>query len=101
MVLSLFHSESQKEGKVIEEALMDVSDLKKTSSSPVTAEDLLLLVDLFYLPYSHGVKAKQILSEFKWLKTNAIKEDSDEFKELTEDEQTAKVIDYRMFLQST
>ncbi|KXJ25366.1 Protein O-GlcNAcase [Exaiptasia diaphana] len=84
--------EPQKEAKVTEEALMDVSDLKKPPSSPVTSEDLLLLVDLFYLPYSHGVKAKQILSEFKWLKNNAIKEESDEFKELTEDEQTAKWI---------
>jgi len=71
---------------------MEVTDLKKSVFSPVTTDDLLLLIDLFYLPYSHGPRAKQILSEFKWLKTNAIKEDSDDFKELTEDEQTAKVL---------
>ena len=74
---------------------MDVADeakeTKKFPSSPLTADDLLLLVDMFYLPYSHGHKAKHIVSEFKWLKANAIKEDADEFKELTEKEKEAKV----------
>lgn len=70
---------------------MEIAESKKGSYSPLTAEDLLLLVDLFYLPYSHGNKAKKILGEFKWLKNNAIKEDSEDFKELTEEEQTAKV----------
>lgn len=70
---------------------MEIAESKKGPYSPLTTEDLLLLVDLFYLPYTHGNKAKQILSEFKWLKNNAIKEDSEDFRELTEEEQTAKV----------
>jgi hypothetical protein len=77
--------------KRIDENLMEVIELKKSQDQSLTAEDLLLLVDLFYLPYSHGIKAKQILTEFKWLKNNAIKEESEEFKELTEEEQTVKV----------
>ncbi|KAK3704743.1 hypothetical protein QZH41_009743 [Actinostola sp. cb2023] len=85
----------QKPEKVIEEALMEVSDLKRSHTNALTTDDLLLLVDLFYLPYSHGIKAKQIVSEFKWLKNNAIKEDSEEFKELTEDEQTAKNTEWK------
>lgn len=31
----------------------------------------MLLCDLFYLPFEHGSKALQLLSEFYWLKTNA------------------------------
>ncbi|XP_031556078.1 protein O-GlcNAcase-like isoform X2 [Actinia tenebrosa] len=81
--------------KTMEENLMEISESRKGSNSPLKAEDLLLLVDLFYLPYTHGTKAKLILSEFKWLKNNAIKEDSEEFKELTEEEQTAKIIEWK------
>ena len=71
---------------------MDIIELKeKPATTPLSADDLLLLVDLFYLPYNHGQKAKQIISDFKWLKFNAIKEDSQEFMELTEQEQKTKV----------
>ena len=72
---------------------MEISILKeKAVLSPLSVEDLLLLVDLFYLPYNHGQKAKQIIADFKWLKFNAIKEDSQEFMELTEQEQKSKVL---------
>lgn len=37
----------------------------------ITAEDLQLLCDLFYLPFEHGARALQIVNEFHWLKTNA------------------------------
>lgn len=37
----------------------------------LTAEDLLLLCDLFYLPFEHGAKALHLLNEFQWLKSNA------------------------------
>ncbi|XP_074640311.1 protein O-GlcNAcase-like isoform X2 [Tubulanus polymorphus] len=37
----------------------------------LTADDVLLLVDLFYLPYEHGPRAVQLLNDFHWLKTNA------------------------------
>ena len=71
---------------------MDIIELKeKPALSPLSADDLLLLVDLFYLPYNHGQKAKQIIADFKWLKFNAIKEESQEFMELTEQEQKTKV----------
>lgn len=71
---------------------MDIIELKeKPAATPLSADDLLLLVDLFYLPYNHGQKAKQIITDFKWLKFNAIKEDSQEFMELTEQEQKTKV----------
>ena len=71
---------------------MDIIEQKdKPAMTPLSADDLLLLVDLFYLPYNHGQKAKQIIADFKWLKFNAIKEDSEEFMELTEQEQKTKV----------
>lgn len=58
----------------------------------LTVDDLLLLVDLFYLPYHHGTRAKNLIAEFKWLKNSAIKEDTEAFQELTEQEQKAKVL---------
>ena len=36
----------------------------------MTKEDLLLMIDLFFLPYEHGGKAKHLLSEFRWLRAN-------------------------------
>lgn len=75
-----------------QEMPMEISELKeKPALTPLSVEDLLLLVDLFYLPYNHGQKAKQIITDFKWLKFNAIKEDSQDFMELTEQEQKSKV----------
>jgi protein O-GlcNAcase/histone acetyltransferase len=41
----------------------------------LTVDDLLLLVDFFYLPHQHGKRALQILNEFRWLKANSIKSD--------------------------
>ena len=43
-----------------------ISDEKK-----LTEEDVMLLVELFYLPYEHGPKAVAMLEEVHWLKTNA------------------------------
>lgn len=42
---------------------MDIRDL--------TEEDLLLMCDLFYLPFEHGPQSVQYLTEFNWLKSNA------------------------------
>ncbi|KAH8281080.1 hypothetical protein KR054_010184 [Drosophila jambulina] len=39
--------------------------------SRITAEDLGLLCDLFYLPFEHGSRGLKLLSEFNWLKGNA------------------------------
>ena len=52
----------------------------------LTVEDLLLLVDFFYLPHQHGKKAVQILKEFSWLKANSIKSE-----ELSDTESAKKV----------
>lgn len=46
-------------------------DGKKDSNSNVTKEDLFLMIDLFFLPYEHGELAKHLVSEFKWIQTNA------------------------------
>jgi protein O-GlcNAcase / histone acetyltransferase len=37
----------------------------------LTEEDLMLLCDLFYLPFEHGTQGMQLLQEFMWLKVNA------------------------------
>ncbi|XP_055339571.1 protein O-GlcNAcase-like [Paramacrobiotus metropolitanus] len=37
----------------------------------VTAADLLLLADLFYLPFDHGVQAMKLLDDFRWLRRHA------------------------------
>lgn len=37
----------------------------------VTLEDVLLLVDFFYLPFEYGSQGVQFLNEFHWLKTNS------------------------------
>lgn len=78
-----------------QEMPMEVMEVKeKPAITPLSVEDLLLLVDLFYLPYNHGQKAMQIIADFKWLKFNAIKEDSQEFMELTEQEQKYKLSEW-------
>lgn len=43
-------------------------------------DDLVLLCDLFYLPFEHGSQGVQILQEFYWLHTNAYLVASDETK---------------------
>ncbi|CAO1438847.1 unnamed protein product [Diamesa hyperborea] len=40
-------------------------------SNDITVEDVLLLCDLFYLPFEHGIQALHLLQEFQWLKSNA------------------------------
>jgi protein O-GlcNAcase / histone acetyltransferase len=37
----------------------------------LTEDDLILLCELFYLPFEHGAQGAQLLQEFTWLKTNA------------------------------
>ncbi|XP_059468397.1 protein O-GlcNAcase isoform X2 [Neocloeon triangulifer] len=38
----------------------------------LTEEDLILLCELFYLPFEHGAQGAQFLQEFTWLKLNAV-----------------------------
>lgn len=47
------------------------SDDEKNSLETITYDDILLLCDLFYLPFEHGKQAIQLLNEFQYLKTNA------------------------------
>lgn len=37
----------------------------------ITAADISLMCDLFYLPFEHGNRALRLLNEFNWLKSNA------------------------------
>ncbi|EDW96236.1 uncharacterized protein Dyak_GE25717 [Drosophila yakuba] len=37
----------------------------------ITVDDLVLLCDLFYLPFEHGSRGHKLLVEFNWLKINA------------------------------
>lgn len=41
------------------------------ASSSITAADISLMCDLFYLPFEHGSRALRLLNEFNWLKSNA------------------------------
>ncbi len=41
------------------------------TSERLTKEDVMLLVELFYLPYEHGPRAVAMLEEVHWLKVNA------------------------------
>ena len=47
------------------------SDKFSHDKQSITADDLSLLCDLFYLPFEHGNRALQLLNEFNWLKSNA------------------------------
>lgn len=40
------------------------------TAEPLTLDDLLLLSNLFYLPYEHGPIALNMLEELHWLKNN-------------------------------
>jgi protein O-GlcNAcase/histone acetyltransferase len=48
-----------------------MSDDEKSVNQSITHDDILLLCDLFYLPFEHGKQGVQLLNEFQWLKTNA------------------------------
>eukprot|EP00794_Sanderia_malayensis_P000208 gene208-823_t len=68
-----------------DETMVDASQLEK--SSQLTCEDLGLLVDLFFMPYEHGNKAKSLLEEFKWLKENSYQ--ADKHSQLFNDKETS------------
>lgn len=37
----------------------------------LTEDDLILMCELFYLPFEHGAQGAQLLQEFMWLKANS------------------------------
>lgn len=50
---------------------IESSDDEKPTNHSITYDDILLLCDLFYLPFEHGKQGLQLLNEFQWLKINA------------------------------
>lgn len=62
MVESLSNNSMQVEG---------MSDDEKAGYLSITYDDILLLCDLFYLPFEHGKQGLQLLNEFQFLKINA------------------------------
>ncbi|XP_065095827.1 protein O-GlcNAcase isoform X2 [Ochlerotatus camptorhynchus] len=50
----------------------EMIELKNAADKDIAVTDIMLLCDLFYLPFEHGNKALQLLAEFHWLKTNAV-----------------------------
>ncbi|XP_050068295.1 protein O-GlcNAcase [Anopheles maculipalpis] len=50
---------------------LEMAEDKNGHEKQITAVDIMLLCDLFYLPFEHGSKALQLLSEFYWLRNNA------------------------------
>lgn len=50
----------------------DYDDYADAERAPISAEDISLMCDLFYLPFEHGQRALRLLNEFNWLKTNAL-----------------------------
>uniref|UniRef100_A0A8D8F4P9 protein O-GlcNAcase n=1 Tax=Culex pipiens TaxID=7175 RepID=A0A8D8F4P9_CULPI len=49
----------------------EMAEFKNAHEKELTCADIMLLCDLFYLPFEHGSKALQLLAEFHWLKINA------------------------------
>lgn len=49
---------------------VDNANTNDEDDRQLTADDISLLVDLFYLPFEHGSQGVQFLQEFFWLKTH-------------------------------
>jgi len=55
-----------------EDVVMKESERKEDEEDyQLGLDDLLLLCDVFYLPFKHGSQGMQLLEEFSWLKVNA------------------------------
>lgn len=52
--------------EVIDAEMADV----ESKTGCLTYEELLLLIDMFYLPYEHGSKGVEMLHDYYWLKTS-------------------------------
>ncbi|KAL9901026.1 O-GlcNAcase isoform 2-T2 [Glossina fuscipes fuscipes] len=51
--------------------MIDAGYKSSTDRAKISADDLYLLCDLFYLPFEHGSRGFKLLNEFNWLKANA------------------------------
>lgn len=53
------------------EVMSDDEKAEKAGYLSVTYDDILLLCDMFYLPFEHGKQGLQLLNDFQYLKINA------------------------------
>lgn len=54
-----------------ETAMQEESISEEEKIDAINYDDILLLCDLFYLPFAHGKQGLLIMNEFQWLKINA------------------------------
>ena len=59
--------DSKTEGDMV----IETESESKSTAEDLTIDDLVLLADLFYLPFEHGSQGVNILQEFQWLKLNS------------------------------
>lgn len=50
---------------------IEMSVDERSGFQNITYDDILLLCDMFYLPFEHGKQGLALLNEFQWLKINA------------------------------
>lgn len=82
--------ECSADAQSIQSAEMTVTD--SPEKQPITADDISLMCDLFYLPFEHGNRALRLLNEFNWLKSNAsvLVNASPPFRKVLSDEASLK-----------
>lgn len=69
-----FEVENSRVSQINSKPSLETSSLNSSvvnNSETITLEDILLLVDFFYLPFEYGSQGVQLLNEFQWLKTNS------------------------------
>ncbi|XP_055555329.1 protein O-GlcNAcase-like isoform X8 [Falco cherrug] len=60
-----------KETRSIPMAPLTPEEARSSPTAPLTLEEVRMLVELFYLPYHHGLLAQQLLEHFRWLRANS------------------------------
>lgn len=63
--------ETSSDTSLVSNSDVNLDEQKQLSEKDITSDDILLLCDLFYLPFEHGCQGLQLLNEFHWLKINA------------------------------
>nr|CAG4646837.1 EOG090X01OH [Megafenestra aurita]SVE92239.1 EOG090X01OH [Megafenestra aurita] len=53
------------------DVVMESERKEEEEDYQLTVDDLVLLCDVFYLPFEHGPQGMQLLQEFNWLKLNS------------------------------
>lgn len=65
------NDKSQLSDDVVMAESVSSNSMQIEDGQSITYEDVLLLCDMFYLPFEHGKQGLQLLNEFQWLKINA------------------------------